>query len=67
MEDLLSDLLEGKKSSHSSLGDEGTAQPAVEKHREDRILDGPGPLAVVPVKTQISTVHWLWCDGRAYL
>lgn len=57
MEDLLSDLLEGKEPSHPGLRDEGTAQPAVEKYRQDRILDGPGPLAVVSVKSQISTVH----------
>lgn len=50
MEDAFSDLLEGQKSTYPALGDDFSAQPAVEKDREDRILDGSGPLAVVPVE-----------------
>lgn len=58
MEDVLSNLLERQKPSHSALGDDFTAQPAVEKDRENRILYGPSPLAVVPVEAQISIVDW---------
>lgn len=57
MEDMLSNLLECQKPSHSALGDNFTAKPAVEKDRENRILDGPSPLAVVPVEAQISMVN----------
>lgn len=50
MEDLFPDLLEGQESTDPAVGDDFSAQPAVEKDRENCILDGPGPLAVVPVE-----------------
>lgn len=53
MEDVLSNLLERQKPSHSAPGDDFTTQPAVEKDRESRILDGSSPLAVIPVKRKL--------------